>query len=111
LVNITHYSCIPQPPLGVNLKSENINGETIEIMETLHQYVPTKSVGSSREFVEKYVSVWWWPADCARARSAKRHQNDSATAIERLDGLVPVVEGWHTEMCLYEVNNIGALIW
>ena len=43
-------------PLGVNLKGKNINGE---IMETLHQYVPTKSVGSSREFVEKYVSVWW----------------------------------------------------
>jgi len=46
----------------------NINGEMIEIRETLHQYVqefiyswyvPTKSVGSSREFVEKYISVWW----------------------------------------------------
>ena len=47
---------------------------------------------------------------CARARSAKRHRHDPATAIERLDGLVLVVEGWHTKMCLFEVNNIGALI-
>jgi len=46
---------------------------------------------------------------CARAQSAKCHQHDSATATERLDGLVPVVEGWHTKMCLF-VNNIGALI-
>ena len=29
--------------------------EMIEIMENLHQCVPTKSVGSSREIVEKYL--------------------------------------------------------
>ena len=42
-------------PLGVILKNENINGEMIEIMETLHQYVPTKNVGSSREIAEHYL--------------------------------------------------------
>ena len=42
-------------PLGVILKNENINGEMIEIMETLHQYVPTKNVGSSREIGEHYL--------------------------------------------------------
>jgi len=71
LVNITHYSCIPQPPLGVNLKSENINGEMIGIRETLHQYIPTKSVGSSRGFVEKYVSVWLGPADLCKSSKCK----------------------------------------
>jgi len=52
----------------------------------------------------------WDQLTCARARSAKRHQHDPATAIERLDGLVLVVEGWRTKMCLFKVNNIGALI-
>ena len=66
------------------LKNENINGE---IMENLHQYVPTKSVGSSREIAEKYL----FGGDqliSARARGAKRHRQDSATAVERMEGLL-----------------------
>ena len=72
----------------------------IEIMENLHQYVPTKSVGSSREIVENYL----FGVDqltCARARSAKHHRQDSATAVERMEGLLP---DWHTKMCLFEVQ-------
>ena len=75
------------------LKNENINGEMIEIMENFHQYVPTKSVGSSREIGGDHLT-------CARARSAKHHRQDSATAVERMEGLLPVVEDWHTKMCL-----------
>ena len=65
------------------LKNENINGE---IMENLHQYVPTKSVDSSREIAEKYL----FGGDqliSAQARSAKRRQ-DSAAAVERMEGLL-----------------------
>ena len=63
------------------LKNENINGKMIEIMENLHQYVPTKSVSSSREIVENYL----FGGDhltCARVRSAKHHRQDLATAVE-----------------------------
>ena len=95
-------------PLGVILKNENINGEMIEIMETLHQYVPTKNVGSSIEIAEHYL-FGGDQLTCARARSAKRHRQDSATAIERLEGLLPVIEDWHTKMCLFEVCMLMVL--
>ena len=45
---------------------------------------------------------------CARARSAKCRQ-DSATAIERLEGLLPVIEDWHTKMCHFEVCMLMVL--
>ena len=80
------------------LKNENINGEMIEIMENVHQYVPTKSV-DSREIAENYL-LGGDHLTCARARSAKRHRQDLATAVERMEGLLPVVEDWHTKMCL-----------
>ena len=75
----------------------------IEIMENLHQYIPTKSVGSSREIVENYL----FGSDqltCARVRSAKRHRQDLATAVERMEGLLPVDEDRHTKMCLFDVR-------
>ena len=90
------------------LKNENINGEMIEIMENLHQYIPTNSVGSSREIVENYL--FGNQLTCARARSAKRHRQDSATAVERMEGLLPVVEDWHTKMCLFEVRMSMVLL-
>ena len=43
--------------------------------------------------------------DYARARSAKQHRQDSATSAEQLDGLEPVVEDWHTMMCMFEVHK------
>ena len=78
----------------------------IEIMESLHQYVPTKNVGSSREIAEHYL-FGGDQLPCTRA-SAKRRQ-DSATAIERLEGLLPVVEDCHTKMCLFEVHMLMLL--
>ena len=62
------------------LKNE-INGKMIEIMENLHQYIPTKSVGSSREIAENYL-FGGDQVTCARVRSAKRHRQDLATAVE-----------------------------
>ena len=43
---------------------------------------------------------------CERARNSQRHRRDAALAEERLEALEPVVEDWHTEMCLFEVTNI-----
>ena len=58
----------------------------IEIMENLHQYVPTKSVGSSREIAESYM-FGGDQLTCARTWSAKRQQ-DSATAVKKMEGLL-----------------------
>ena len=85
------------------LKNKNINDEMIKIMENLHQYVPTKSVGSSWEIAENYL-FGGDQLTCARARSAKRHRQDLATAVERMEGLLPVVEDWRTKMWLSEVR-------
>ena len=65
-----------------------------EIMENLHQYVPNKSVGFSREIAENYL-FGGDQLTCAQ---------DLATAVERMEGLVPVVEDWHTKMCLFDVR-------
>ena len=87
----------------------------IEIMDKVQQYLPHTT--------DKYTTVDGVPkADilekclfggdqltCARARSAKRHHQDSATPLEKLDGLEPVVEDWHTKMCLFEVRKSWSL--
>lgn len=41
---------------------------------------------------------------CERQRCAQRHMMDSDTKVDRLELLEPVVEDWHTLMCLLEVS-------
>lgn len=88
-----------------HLKNENISAKMIEIMESLHKYVPSKT---SRQGMIELLDSCLFGGDqltCARARGAKRHWQDSETAVEWLSGLEPVVEDWHTKMCLYEVRR------
>lgn len=80
-------------------------------MQELHKYVPTKSnppATGDGVHMEEVLETCLFGGDqltAARARSAKRHQQDSATSAEWLDGLEPVVEDWHTKMCLFEVHK------
>ncbi len=79
-------------------------------MEAVHQYVPCHIDPSvivdgiqKKDVLEKCL----FGGDlltCERARGAKRHRQDAATMVERLDGLVPVSEDWHAKMCLFEVH-------
>ena len=88
------------------MKNENVSSEMIEIMQELHKNVPIKCVivdGVQRDEVIESCLFGGDQLTVARARSAKRHRQDSATSVERLDGLVPVVEDWHTKMCWFEV--------
>ena len=39
----------------------------------------------------------------ARVRGAQTAKSNGKTALNRLDGVIPVVEDWHTEVLLYEV--------
>lgn len=82
----------------------------IEIMESLHRYVPSKTTARDGENHVELLDSCLFGGDqltCARARSAKRHRQDSETEVERLDGLQPVVEDWHAKMCLFEVGRYG----
>jgi len=36
-------------------------------------------------------------------RGAQIAKSNGKTALDRLDGIIPVVEDWHTEVLLYEV--------
>lgn len=46
---------------------------------------------------------------CERQRSAQQHVMDSDTREDRLDLLEPVIEDWHTLMCLFEVSILAIL--
>jgi len=82
----------------------------IEIMESIKRYVPftiDKSITLDGVPKTDILETYLFGGDqltCARARSAKCHCQDSATPLEKLDGLEPGVEDWHTEMCLFEVR-------
>ena len=83
----------------------------IEIMESIQKYVPftiDKSITLDGVPKTDILETCLYGGDqltCARARSAKRHRQDSATPLEKLDGLEPVVEDWHAKMCLFEVRS------
>ena len=40
----------------------------------------------------------------ARVRGAQLAMGNSKTALKRLDGVIPVIEDWHTEVVLYEIS-------
>ena len=42
---------------------------------------------------------------CERQRCAQQHVMDSDTREQRLEPLEPVIEDWHTLMCLLQVNH------
>ncbi len=70
----------------MTLRNENISAEIIEIMESLHHYVPSRvSEQCSVQLLESCL-FGGDQLTCARGRSAKRHWQDSKTAVERLSG-------------------------
>lgn len=83
----------------------------IEIMDKVQQYVPhtidkcTTVDGVPKVDILEKCLFGGDQLTCARARSAKRHRQDSATPLEKLDGLEPVIEDWHTKMCLFEARK------
>ncbi len=76
-------------------------------MKHLHQYVPSvetveevqlstqEKVDLCKEAVHK-ILVGGDQMTAARARSAKRARANSEKPSRRLEGLIPVIEDWHT---------------
>lgn len=91
----------------------------ISILDSLHQYVPTVtsvhtteipgSSGSS-EAVEfpvdnfHYVLFGGDQLTAVRARGGKNIRSNSERGRDRLQGLIPVIEDWHTKVCLLGVS-------
>lgn len=92
----------------------------IDIMDEIHQYVPTwtstKEVErpESSEKVEVTVDEFHHilmggdQLTVARSRGSKRVRGNSVRARDRLEGIIPVCEDWHSKGCFITVtlNNL-----
>ena len=94
----------------------------IEIMEELQQYVPCvegeKSVLAEGETEPDLLKVEHFHTllfggdqlTAARCRGAQKIRQNSVCGSGRLEGFVPVVEDWHTRVCLLGVSLSFGLI-
>lgn len=99
-------------------KNENKGDEMVEIMSSLHQYVPTvkyvedcfiPSTGLTTQVPKASLHPIIIGGDqltAARARGAKKAKLHVDSPISRLEGLIPVAEDWHTKVTLLEVSDI-----
>lgn len=105
-----------QVPLGILLKSESSYEEMVDIMESLHEYVPTYTTTSrvtvpggeevtvtNDHFYETIFGGDYLTA--ARARGCQRIRKNSERGKERLQGLKPVCEDWHSKLCVLGVRS------
>ena len=92
----------------------------IEIMQNLNQYVPfrmredvisidsTSGVVPVNVFESHQILFGGDQLTVAHARSAKRNVSNGDNGLSRLDGLIPVVEDWHSQLNLLTVRLLHA---
>ena len=87
----------------------------ISIMETIQKYVPVQSESTSVDVPgvgEKQFHADWFHhilfggdmLTAKRARGSQHVRSNSTRGLDRLDGLTPVTEDWHTKVCLMGVS-------
>ena len=103
-------------PLGIIPKSENKTEEMVSIMDHLHQYVPmvektdfryVPSINTTVEVTTAKVKPILFGGDqltVARAKGAQKAKVNSVSPSNRFDGLVPMIEDWHTKVILLKVS-------
>ena len=83
-------------------------------MDDLHKYVPSQEStqnmelhdGGSIQFTDSVLCELLFGGDqltVARARSGVAIRANHETSLEKLQGLIPVTEDWHTRMTLLKV--------
>ena len=84
-------------------------------MEQLHQYVPNQTNTVTTTFEDTgetltHIEHNFHPICCsgdqltvARERTAQSVRHHSENELDRLEGLVPVVDDWHTNLTLEKV--------
>ena len=87
-------------------------------MESLHEYVPTHSTLSKEAIPrdneevdvmnDKFHPILFGgdQLTVARARGCQKIRKNSERGKERLEGLTPVCEDWHSKLCLLGVRYI-----
>ena len=101
-------------PLGLLLQNENKLDEMCNIMTELHKYVPDKPCQLNFELPDGEIYTTsdnaLHPILCGgdqltacRCRGAQSLRCSHESAVDRLEGLVPVVEDWHARLTLVKV--------
>ena len=108
-------------PLGVQLKNEAKLKEMAQILLALNTYVPFQNEVQTVQIDEESVSrpetklsprlVYGDQLTVAQAHAAASLRCWHETALDRLEGYVPVTSDWHTRLCLVTVRAIGILDW
>lgn len=101
--------------MGIQLLNENHIDEMCQIMDSMQKYVPSLSYEKCTRLPDDQLFIFQDFVQCeilfggdqltiARARSSIAVRSNHPTAKERLQGLVPVVEDWHSRMTLMKVS-------
>lgn len=94
------------------MKNENQLDKMVDILDALHEYVPTNTchttiscpVEASKVPIRvDYMHKLLFGGTVARVRGAKRMRAGSMHGTGQLEGFIPVVEDWHAKVCLLEV--------
>ena len=81
-------------------------------MDRLHRYVPTQTNNVTITFADtgETLTHYFHPICCsgdqltiARERTAQSVCHHSENELDRLEGLVPIVDDWHTNMTFVKV--------
>ena len=109
------------------MKNENRLDEMVDILATLHKYVPLhETTTQPEETQEEDLTAQPEEADekeltmieilhkvifggdlltAVRAKGAQRIRQNSEHPVGRLEGFIPVAEDWHAKVALMEVHT------
>ena len=93
--------------MGVLLKNESDHDDLISILEYLHKYVPgipDDAESSSNDQPYHGILLGGDQLSTSMTRRVKAERGNSTTIKNRLEGLEPVCEDWHTKLCLVMVK-------
>lgn len=103
-------------------KNEIKNEDMTAVLSHLQQYVPTKS--ETEELVDPddgevfqlcadhfhYILFGGDQLTAERATGVKRSIDNENRALDRLEGLIPVIEDWHSKVCFSKVSDINIYV-
>ena len=101
-------------PLGVLLYNENKVDEMCKILDELHKYVPANAVKHQitlpdgqdlihNDFKMHPILMGGDQLTTVRVRGAIGIRSSHDNSQDRLEGIIPVVEDWHTRQILMQV--------
>lgn len=102
--------------MGIEFKNENKTDEMTAILDNLHKYVPsipvttTVTLPDGEPYEVHDYDLWETllggdQLTAARIRGAIDIRDDHDTSIDKLRGVIPVVEDWQSRMTLLKASH------